>query len=442
MIVEVLNIVNIVLSAIFMLCYAYQVFYIIVACVKRPVSYPETSKRGRYAFMISARNEENVISQLCDCIKAQDYPSELVDIYVVADNCTDGTKRVAKEHGAIVYERFCKDRIGKGYALTFLFNNVKDRVGEDYYDGYFIVDADNILEPNYVYEMNKSFFAGNRITIGYRNSKNYGDNWISAGYSLWFLRSSRQLNNARNILGKSSEITGTGFLIHKDIIKSQGGWKHHLLIEDIEFTVDNVLHGERVAYCHDAILYDEQPTEFMQSFWQRKRWSRGYLQVLRDYAGKLIKGFFSGKGFSYYDMLMAISPAFFLTLAMMVINFVFLAVTPIIDINQFVPVLISVIVTMLSAYLLFFALGLVTLISEWKKIRTSTWKKLWSAITFPLFMYTYLPITASSLFSSVEWKQIEHHPVDEKKIKTAVAISENQDLKEKSEENQSEHSLV
>lgn len=412
MILQILNIINVVIGLLFVLCYSYQIFYIIVALIKKPYEYPETEKRGRYAFIISARNEEEVIGQLCDSIHAQNYPRELVDVFVVADNCTDQTASVARAHGAIVYERFNTEQVGKGYALTFLFDRIKQDVGAEYYDGYFIVDADNLLDENYVIEMNKAVMDGRKILVCYRNSKNYGDNWLSAGSSLWFLRASRHLNNPRTLLGVSCEVSGTGFFVHKDIINRQGGWIHHLLIEDIEFTVDNVIHGEKVAYCHKAMVYDEQPTGFSQSWWQRKRWTKGYLQVLKGYGWTLIKRFFTGKGFSNFDMLMAISPAMILTFIAFVLNLLALAITPFFGLEQFLSTLISVFVTIAGAYVFFFFVGLVSGITEWKNIHTTKAKKIRSLLTFPAFMYTYIPIVAATLFSpKVEWKQIKHNAV-------------------------------
>lgn len=408
--IQLLNIINIIVAVLFVICYSYQILYIIVALIKKPYKYPETDKRHRYAFIISARNEEDVIGELCDSIKEQNYPAELIDIYVVADNCTDSTATVARDHGAIVYERFNKEKIGKGYGLEFLFDRIKEELGLKYYKGFFVVDADNLLDKNYVFEMNKAVDEGRRIIVCYRNSKNYGDNWISAGYSLWFLRTARHLNNPRTLLGVSCEVQGTGFFVDSDIIERQGGWIHHLMIEDIEFTVDNVLKGEKVAYCHDAMIYDEQVTSFKQSYWQRKRWTKGYLQILRYYGLKLIKAFFSGKGFSNFDMLMAISPALLLTTFAMAINIFALILAPFVCPAQFMSVLISVLMAICSAYVFFFFVGLVSGITEWNNMGTTKGKKFLSLLTFPAFMYTYLPIVAATLVSpKVEWKQIKHH---------------------------------
>ena len=60
-----------------------------------------TDKLHKYAIVIAARNEEKVIGNLLDSIKNQDYPSEYLDVFVVADNCTDETARIVREKGAI-----------------------------------------------------------------------------------------------------------------------------------------------------------------------------------------------------------------------------------------------------------------------------------------------------------------------------------------------------
>lgn len=412
MITNILNIVNIVIAALFMLCYSYQVVFIVISLVKKPKIYPETDERFKYAVLISARNEENVIDQLIDSIKKQDHPEELIDVYVIADNCTDNTAEVARACGAHVVERFNRELIGKGYALSALFDHIRDTVGFDAYDGYFVIDADNILEPNYISEMNKCYAAGERLVTGYRNSKNFGDSWISQGYSVWFLREARQLNGVRNILGTTSEIKGTGFLIHKDIIKRQGGWIHHLLIEDVQFAIENVLEGERVAYCDTAILYDEQPVDFVTSWWQRLRWCKGYIQILRKYTGKLLKAFLCGKGFSNYDMIMAMSPAFFISLAATVANIVGLALTLIFEPHSFVASLLSTLGICVGTYLLFLVVFSLVVIGERKRIHATAGQRICAVLTFPIYMATYIPIVAAAMFAKNEWRQIKHTRVE------------------------------
>ena len=154
-----------------------------------------------------------VIGQLVKSIKNQNYPMELVDIFVVADNCTDQTASVARKAGAIVRERFNKAQVGKGYALDYMIKIIeRDFFLTKNYDGIFVFDADNLLDENYIAEMNKTFNQGYRVVTSYRNSKNYDQNWISAGYALWFLHEAEYLNLPRMVLKSSCAISGTGFL--------------------------------------------------------------------------------------------------------------------------------------------------------------------------------------------------------------------------------------
>lgn len=404
---EWLNIFNFVIGLLFSLCYLYQYVYMILACVRKPKRFSETDKRFRYAILISARNEESVIGQLLDSIRSQDYPAELLDTIVIADNCTDKTAEVARIHGATVYERNDTVHVGKGYALKLAFDRLKAEKGLHYYDGYFVIDADNLLEPNYVSEMNKAFAAGHRVVTSYRNSKNYGDNWISSGYSLWFLREARHLNSVRFLLGTSCVVAGTGFLVSGDIIREQGGWKHFSMTEDTEFTAERMLKGERIAYCHDAIFYDEQPVKFSQSWRQRKRWAKGYLQVLARHGGKMLRAVIHGN-FSCFDLIMSLSPAFFISLFTLAVNLIAAVVAAIVLPSAVLPILSGLLVTALTAYALFFLVSLCTVILEWKRIRATTAEKILSVFTTPLFIATYIPISASALFSKVEWKPIEH----------------------------------
>ena len=184
--ITILKWINFGIAAAFFICYLYQMFYILIPFIKKRRPHKEI-KIHNYAVLICARNEENVITHLIDSIKAQDYPADKITVFVAADNCTDSTAAVSRDAGAVVYERFNTEYIGKGYALDYLLSHIEEDYPEGF-DGYFVFDADNLLCPNYITEMNKTFSDGYEIVTSYRNSKNYGDNWISAGYALWFLR--------------------------------------------------------------------------------------------------------------------------------------------------------------------------------------------------------------------------------------------------------------
>ena len=401
---QTVKMINFILMCLFFACYMYQFLYI-------PVSWLPRKRRAReaplhrFAVLIAARNEETVIGNLLDSIKAQSYPERFLKVFVVADNCRDKTAETARAHGAEVYERHNASLRGKGYALDFLLREI-ERHAHNEFDGYIVLDADNVLERDFVSRMNETFSEGKDIVTCYRDSKNYGDNWISAGYALWFLREAQYLNNARMRLGSSCAVSGTGFLFSDGVLEACGGWNFFLLTEDIEFTIDNVVRGGKVGYAAGAVLYDEQPTSFAQSWRQRMRWSKGYLQVFRKYASELFSGIARGS-FSCYDMTMNIMPAAVLTGLSVVVN-IGAAIANATSGGSMAVLAVSVLQTLMSLYLTLFVLGAITTVTEWKNIRCAAWKKVLYAFTFPLFMLTYVPICIASLFTKVEWKPICH----------------------------------
>lgn len=399
-----IEVINITIVWLFLILNIHQFFYIAVSLLHKPAekSSQKEVPLHRYAFLIAARNESAVIGNLLDSIRNQDYPSELVDIYVVADNCTDNTASIAALHGAKVYEREDLVHVGKGYALNYLLGEIPP----ERYDAFLIFDADNILEPNYLTEMNRTYSDGYEIITSYRNSKNFGDNWISAGYALWFLREARYLNHPRTYLGASAAVSGTGFLVSRTTIERCGGWHFFLLVEDIQFSIDRITDGQKIGYCHKAMFYDEQPTSFRQSWRQRLRWSKGYLQVLRYYGLPLIRGIFKGN-YSCYDMLMNIAPSFALSITGIVLDSISLIKTFLLG-RSLEGLAYGLLKLIAGLCVTVFIIGVITMITEWKKILCKPWKKILFTLTFPFFMLTYLPIAAASLFQKVEWKPIVH----------------------------------
>ena len=396
--------INIVIAVVFTCCYAYQLFFLAVPFTKKQEPHkPEVLHR--FAILICARNEEAVIADLIQSIRHQTYDQSLLTVFVMADNCTDATADIARREGAVVYTRFNREKVGKGYALEQLLLHIE----EDYpkvYDGFFVFDADNVLDCRFVEEMNRTFSDGYEVVTSYRNSKNYGDNWISAGYALWFIRESRYLNNSRMLLGTSCAVSGTGFLFSRQVMESTNGWKFHLLTEDSEFSVHHILQGRKIGFCADAVLYDEQPVTFRQSWRQRMRWSQGYLQVFRDYGARLLRGIFRGS-FSCFDMSMAIMPAFVLSTVSILVNLTLGVVGALAGDNLLVA-FESVGQMLLNMYLTLLVLGGITTVTEWNQIRTSSVKKFVYVFTFPLFMFTYIPISLAAFFCKPQWKPIEH----------------------------------
>lgn len=406
--IEIVKNLNFTLFIIFFCFYAYQIVYIFIRLFKKMPKY-QAKANHRYAALIAARNEELVIGDLIESIKAQDYPQDLLDVYVIADNCSDRTAEIAEYHGAHVIQRHNTQKVGKGFALNYAFEAIDKQIGIESYDGYMVFDADNLLDKNFVKEMNNVFDQGYKVVTSYRNSKNYDSNWISSGYALWFLRESKYLNGARMICHTSCAISGTGFVVSSQIIKNDEGWHYHLLTEDIQFTIDKAISREIIGYSEASIVYDEQPVDFMTSWHQRMRWTKGFYQVITKYGRKLISGFINDKSFQCYDMFATVAPATLVTLAILLLNLSVLLYGVVYARQTIIALaLAELFTTAFNMYLSFFMVGLITTITEWKHIQATSFKKILYLMTFPLFMFTYAPIAIAAIFSKVTWKPIRH----------------------------------
>ena len=272
----------------------YKILYFIIG-IFFTRKFKKAKKMHKYGICIAARNEEKVIGNLLDSIYKQNYPKDKYQVFVVADNCTDKTAKVAKSKGAIVYERFNNKEKTKGYALKYLFNKIEDDYKTDSFEGYFIFDADNLLKEDYLSKMNDAFDEGCKIITSYRNTKNFDENWISSTYAIHWIRSIRIHHRARSVLRLATNIQGTGFLFSNEIVKN--GWKYTSLTEDRALTADAVAQGYQITYQNEAEFYDEQPTNLKIALRQRLRWARGHLEAFIESGPYLFLNIFLGKGY-------------------------------------------------------------------------------------------------------------------------------------------------
>lgn len=431
-------------------------FYIVLGLFKTR-KFKTAQKLHKYAIMVAARNEEAVIGNLLKSIKAQDYPDDLITVFVVADNCTDNTAKIARENGAVCYERFDTKKCTKGYALQFLVKQIKRDFGIFSFDGYFIFDADNLLKEDYITRMNESFDAGEKIVTSYRSSKNFDDNWISASYALHWLRTARTEHRARSVLGLASRVQGTGFLFASEIIKD--GWKYVRLTEDRSFCADAVVNGYPISYNNEAIFYDEQPTDIKIEMRQRIRWAKGNLQSFSESGGKLFLHILRGrknscdksKGlwarfkeslkyrFMSFDMLTVTFPypllSFLRKLVVDVmavitlinvgvidnVGFVSKITQSVMDVFGYTPVIEKTVLGFLFLFGVMLAELIITwfcsmciatfvFITERKRIPKVKWyKKIFYCCCFPFFDIIGEISMCIALFSRVEWKPIPHN---------------------------------
>jgi len=409
-----------VIFAICVLLFVYKIFLHINAIFPGK-QYPEAKKNHKFAILIPARNESKVISGILNSIKNQDYDKSLVDTYIIVEKEDDPTCEIAKkfENTHIIVRKKLELK-GKGYAIDEAMQEIlPKKLG---YEAFFIFDADNILEPNYLKEMNKVVDQDYDVGLGYRNSKNWNDGWIAACSGLTFSMFSNFDNKPKNKLGVGIKVCGTGFFISSRIIEKLGGWKFFTLTEDYEFSLYSIVNNFKTAYNENAKFYDEQPISIKQSWNQRVRWCKGFSQANKIYTKQLIKSGIKDKGKSKLDKLMCVFgvvPFAFTLISLVTYQAIHLCLTFVgLAFGEplwYLP-LIAFGAANLALYLFLVLYTVCLLIADRKNLNLNFKNALICCLMNPIFILSYVPIYIfSACKKDVKWVAIEHGTKNSKK---------------------------
>ena len=275
----------------------YQLYLTVFGFKRDTRDYQEHEPESRFLVLVPAHNEEKVIGDMIRNLQAMDYPAELYDFYIIADNCTDSTAEVARSLGAhvLVHEKESPDApTGKPIALKAALEALGDYAAR--YDLLMIFDADNLIDTNMFREVNSQFLDKGRPDLiqCYLGAKN------KSGAVAWFYYTSYTVTNrffqlAKHRLGLNCSVGGTGYAITTSYLKERGGWTTSSLTEDIEIQVEATLDGRRILWNHNTRVYDEKPTSFRASVRQKTRWAQGHWFVALRNTGKLFRQLFTGK---------------------------------------------------------------------------------------------------------------------------------------------------
>lgn len=254
----------------------------------------------RFLILIPAHNEEELLPSLLQNLNKLNYPPSLYAVHVVADNCTDKTAEVAREHGAVVHERTNKEKRGKGYALQWLLGQIWE--ANVAHDAIVVLDADSVVSENFLSVMDARLARGERAIQAYYAVRDPDrSRSVSLRYAalavLHYLRP-----QGRMVLGGSAGLKGNGMVFAADLIKKHE-WSASLT-EDIEFHMQLILQGERVTFAPDAIVWAEMPDSLADSQTQNERWEQGRMQMVREYVPQLLREAWSRQSFVLFDAAM------------------------------------------------------------------------------------------------------------------------------------------
>lgn len=233
----------------------------------------EETSTCRFAILIPAHNEQEILPTLLSSLAEVDYPRDRYTVCVVADNCIDTTAELARALGwPRVYERFDTTKRGKGYALNWLLAKLEEE--ERIFDAYVVLDADSVVEPAFLRALARELANGVEAAQACNTVLNVTEapstalRWVA----LSLVNHVRPLG--RNGIGGSSTLTGNGMCLSRAILQRHP-WQAFGIAEDYQYYLTLMEQGgkaERVSYVPEAVVRSHMPTTFTQMRTQDIRW--------------------------------------------------------------------------------------------------------------------------------------------------------------------------
>lgn len=356
----------------------------------------------RFAVLVAAHDEECVIGPLLDNLKRMEYPKDLYDVFVIADNCSDRTADIARRHGVFVAVRQSEGKRGKGYAIRWMLDWLYDSPKR--YDAVVMFDADNLVATNFLRAMNERLIAGAKVVQGYLDIKNPYDSWVSISMAISYWYTNRMWQLARHNMGLSCALGGTGLCIDMDLLR-QIGWEATGLTEDVEFGAKCVLQGIYPVWAHEARVYDEKPVTLRASMRQRLRWMQGHFNCAQHYMAALLGAGLRERSLAKLDAAIYLfQPMRFLILFFM--GFMLYVQVTLPHASLFSPMTELLPVWFWAAANVFILVQM-PLAMQLDRI---SWKAYLGLPLFPFFMMTWVPVTIFALFTRHNrvWKHTVH----------------------------------
>ena len=260
--------------------------FVLTLCSGLPRPRPAPTRGGfRFAIVVPAHDEEQMIGDTVASLLAMDYPADEFRVVVVADNCSDGTADVARRAGARTLERTDLERRGKGYALDLAFTTI---LAEGQADALVVVDADTSVSPGLLTAFAARLAAGERVIQGRYGVRNIDASWRTRlmAIALGMFHDLRSL--ARERLRLSCGLRGNGMCFAAGVLTTHPH-RAHGLVEDVEYGVELGVAGIRVAYAHEAEVRGEMAAGRRAATTQRERWEGGRAKLARQWLAPLLR---------------------------------------------------------------------------------------------------------------------------------------------------------
>ncbi|WP_028545997.1 glycosyltransferase family 2 protein [Paenibacillus taiwanensis] len=371
--------------------------------IYRKKNHKQFEPKKTFAVLVAAHNEEAVIDALMENLKTVDYPKDMYDVFVICDNCTDNTAEIVREHGWTACERHNPHQRGKGYAIEWMLKKLWEMPRQ--FDAVVMLDADNLVSPDFLREMNNDLCSGARVIQGYIDTKNPHDSWITAAYGVTYWYCNRLWQLSRTNLKMANFLGGTGMCFENQLLKDMG-WGATSLVEDLEFTVRCVKNGVNPVFNYKARVYDEKPLTFKASARQRLRWMQGHFTVARRYFFPLLWQSLKERNLAKFDTALYTITVYTVLVTFLLTGYMWVDAALFNGPNfptlyEYLPTWLAVVSVVATC-----AAFILALVLEGVK----SWRVYASLITFPIFLLSWWPITFYAFFTQNNkvWSHTEH----------------------------------
>ncbi len=302
---QVLSIINYVVLIIIAVPLLWQIIVVFAALLPKK-KYPKSEVKGRIAFLIPAHNEENVIfDTVSDLVARLNYPRELYDVFVVADNCTDNTAELARQAGAIVliHDDPNPEHHIAAYPLKFGIEHILN--SKVPYDMVIHLDADNHVNADFAVYMNDAFQSGVDLARPFEGATNATQNFFTKACTLFYMIDSRYGGRAREKMHLAQHVNGAGAMMSTRMLAATGGYDSVTVSDDTEYYFNRLVQGYKGHFVEDAVVYEDMPSSLKDTYYRNKRIGSGGTKLIKSRVLKMTGKFFTTGDFSYMDIFLS-----------------------------------------------------------------------------------------------------------------------------------------
>lgn len=277
---------------------AYLLFFAITSFFYKDKNEMKGSLLRKFLILIPAYKEDKVIINTATEALKQEYPSELFDIYVIADSFEPETIDLLQKIERINYIEVSFKHSTKARSI----NKALEVITEDY-DGIIIIDADNLMDADFIQKANRALSNGDKVIQGHRVAKNLDTSFAILDAI------SEEINNTifrkgHIAIRMSSALIGSGMAFDFKLYKSIMQKIDTFADEDKDLEIKLLLDWNKINYLNDAYIYDEKVSNSKNFVKQRSRWISSQIFYARTFLFKSIYELFAHSNFDFFNKML------------------------------------------------------------------------------------------------------------------------------------------